>query len=82
MTKQDQAFKAFMAYMRKAGIGHIIGIMRLRDAIRTKYQKDIYLRDPISIEELNDEDAGIVISVIDSLEVSSPSAIIQKEVGL
>ncbi|MDF1496840.1 MAG: hypothetical protein P1P90_02155 [Patescibacteria group bacterium] len=82
MTKQEVAFQAFKAYLFKARISHVIGIMRLQDAIRTKYQKDVFLRDPWSIKKINDEEAEMVIAVVDSLDVSSITKKVQDQLGL
>lgn len=82
MTKQEQAFKAFTAYLRKARISHVIGIMRLQDAIRTQYQKDVFLRDPWSIKKLSDAEADMVIAVVDSLDGSSITERVQDQLGL
>jgi hypothetical protein len=82
MTKQDQAFEAFMAYLRKAKISHMIGIMRLQDAIRNEHEQHVFLRDPWSIKELTDAEAEMVISVIEKLDISSPSEQVQTGLGL
>jgi len=82
MTKQQQAFKAFTAYLRKARLSHVIGIMRLQDAIRTQYQKDVFLRDPWSIKKLTDAEADVVILVVNSLDCSSITERVQDQLGL
>ncbi len=73
MSKQEQAYQAFRAYLRKARASDYIGIMQLQDAIRRKYGVDVLLRDIYSVRELPDDEAEMVISICPELEIDDDS---------
>ncbi|HNS95947.1 MAG TPA: hypothetical protein PKL73_03280, partial [Polyangiaceae bacterium] len=73
MSKQELAYAKFVEYFCKAGISHIVGAMRLYDTMRRKYDKDIYFHTSLSAKKLSDEDAELVIKVIDEEMLSTES---------
>lgn len=73
MNKQEQAYQAFRAYLRKARASDFFGIMQLQDAIRRKYGVDIFLRDIYSVKELPDDQAEMVINICPELEIDDVS---------
>lgn len=81
MSKQEQAFAKFMEYLREADISHMVGIMRLYDAMLRLHNRDICFHSPLSIKKLSDEDAELAIAVIDKLERTSLSKRLQEMLG-
>ena len=80
-TKQEQAFTKFIEYLREANISHMVGIMRLYDAMLRLYNRDICFHSPLVIKNLNDEDAELVIKALEELVRSSLSESPQEMLG-
>ncbi len=81
MSKQEQAYAKFVEYFCKANISHIVGAFRLYDVIRWRYDKDIYLHSSLSAKNLSDEDAELVINVIDELDRTSLTELLREALG-